>query len=139
MSQVCPLQEWVHSPLKYPSGLTCTIVFQKIFKLFLKRTLACKMGKFDQIFYQKLLSDNYIKGWRIFFVIRIFWKWGNKKLVPHIYDSILYRDYDILQSDFIFLCLFKNWDHNFYFYTCSFQSEALVFGKSTWRKTFGLE
>ena len=51
-------------------------------------------------------------------------------MVFHIYDSILFRDwYDILQSDFIFLCQFKNWDHNFY--TCSFQSEALEFGKTT--------
>ena len=30
-----------------------------------------------------------------------------------------------------FFVSFENWDHNFYFYTCSFQSEALVFGKIT--------
>ena len=37
------------------------------------------MGKFDQIFYQKLLSDNYIKGWRIF-LWYVFFENGEQKI-----------------------------------------------------------
>ena len=36
------------------------------------------MGKFDQIFYQKLRSDNYMKGWRIFYDT-FFLKTGKQK------------------------------------------------------------
>ena len=53
------------------------------------------MGKFDQIFYQKLWSDNYIKGWRIF-LWYVFFENGKQKIWFLTTMTVFYIEIDMI-------------------------------------------
>ena len=74
------------------------------------------MGKFDQIFYQKLRSYNYIKGWRIF-LRYVFFENGETKNWFLTSMTVFYIEIDmIFYKVILFFFVSLKFDYNFFLY-----------------------